>query len=225
MLAIVCSLVTGFADTAAAETVAPRPVLYATDANNAKVVLIDPLTEQIAGAIAVGDQPVAIALSPDGMRAYVACSGSNTVTVIDTASNTPLANVAVGIEPVSIAAARDGSKVFVGNLRSGPISVIDTSTNTLTPLGAFSGADGVLGMALSADGRHLYTTNPFSLSVNRVDTVSGAVTRLRFNDQTAGIALSPDDSRAYVAVGFDVVTIDTATMTVVSTVATTGYAV
>lgn len=47
--------------------------------------------------------PFAIAITPDGLRAYVTNQGPDTVSVIDTANNTIVATLPVGTNPTGIA--------------------------------------------------------------------------------------------------------------------------
>lgn len=51
----------------------------------------------------VGDEPVEIAITPDGERAYVTNLFDNTVSVIDTDKNIVIDVIPVGDGPVSIA--------------------------------------------------------------------------------------------------------------------------
>jgi YVTN family beta-propeller protein len=77
----------------------------------------------------VGVDPVGVAVTPDGKRAYVTNHGSSDVSVIDTAANALVATVAVRTAPVGVATTADGKHVYVANSGSGTVSVIDTSTN------------------------------------------------------------------------------------------------
>jgi len=47
--------------------------------------------------------------------AYIANSGSNSVSVIDTATNTVVATVGVGSAPIGVAANAAGTRVYVAN--------------------------------------------------------------------------------------------------------------
>lgn len=82
-----------------------------------------------------GDQPWALAISPDGARVYVPCWMSNNVFVIDTATNRvieviDLSNVGPnGAGPRGAGVTPDGKKLYVVNARSNNISVIDTATH------------------------------------------------------------------------------------------------
>jgi YVTN family beta-propeller protein len=63
--------------------------------------------------------------------AYVANSGSNTVSVIKTADDTLTTTVPVGPNPVRVAVTPAG-KAYVTNAGANSVSVIDTSNNTVS---------------------------------------------------------------------------------------------
>lgn len=88
-------------------------------------------------ASSLPNTPSAITTYPTSQTrffAYVANSGSGTVSVIDTITDSVVRTLTVGTDPVAIAVAPDNSSVFVANESSTSISVIDpadilTSTN------------------------------------------------------------------------------------------------
>ena len=53
-------------------------------------------------------------------HAYVANTGSNSVSVIDTTSNTVVATVGVGDYPIGVAITPDGTRAYVTNLTPTP---------------------------------------------------------------------------------------------------------
>jgi YVTN family beta-propeller protein len=57
----------------------------------------------VIATIPVGTYPEAVAVSPDGTRAYVTNNSANTVSVIDTATNTVTTNIPVGNSPYGVA--------------------------------------------------------------------------------------------------------------------------
>ena len=81
--------------------------------------------------VTVGSGPEGVAITPDGAFAYVANSGSNTVSVIATASNTVVATVTVGSGPEGVAITPDGAFAYVANSGSNTVSVIATASNTV----------------------------------------------------------------------------------------------
>src|SRR5439155_14434827 len=105
--------------------------------------------------------------------AYVANSGSASVSVIHTASNTVVATIGVGSGPRRVALTPDGTRAYVTNGGSGDVSVIHTATNTVVAtVGAGSGP---LGVAITPDGTRAYVTNGESGTVSVINTANNTV--------------------------------------------------
>ncbi|HEY2054808.1 MAG TPA: PKD domain-containing protein, partial [Solirubrobacterales bacterium] len=140
---------------------------------------------------------------------YVANEADNTVSVINTNSDTVTANLAVGSLPQAVAISPDGSTAYVTNQGSGTVSVIDTAENLVgEPITVASHTDSLPdGIALSPDGSTLYVTygyrpgtsiGPGEVAV--IDTKTRAVgTPIEVGDEPAGIAVTPDGTKAFVA--------------------------
>ncbi len=184
--------------------------------------MIDTATNTLAGPdIYVGSFPRAIAISPDGTRAYVTIendgiSETGEVAVIDTATNTLAGpDIAVGDRPQeAIAITPDGTRAYVANGGAGDVSVIDTATNTL------AGPDITVGshpsaIAITPDGTRAYVVNRY----DDVSVINTATNTLAGPDIAVGggpnaIAITPDGTRAYVTqLNSNVSVIDTATNT------------
>ena len=58
----------------------------------------------------VGNGPWGVAVSPDGTKAYVSNTFSNTTSVINTTDDTVIATVPVGTGPLGVAVSSDGTK-------------------------------------------------------------------------------------------------------------------
>jgi YVTN family beta-propeller protein len=80
--------------------------------------------------IPVGDQPTAIAITPDGATAYVANLGSADVTPISVATNVPGTPIPTAIGPQGIAITPDGATAYVTNAGSDAVTPITVATNT-----------------------------------------------------------------------------------------------
>jgi len=169
----------------------------------------------------------AVAVTPDGTRAYVVTGGG--VSVIDTATNTVVGSpIPIGTETfglfIGIAITPNGRSVYVANSGSGTVSVIATASNTVVdtiPVGTSPS-----GIAITPDGTHAYvvdsnvglsgTSNVFVIDIATntvVDTIPvGAL--------PIGIAITPDGTHAYVAnAGDDTIgVIEITTNTVVDTI-------
>lgn len=137
------------------------------------VSVIDLATHTVTSTITVGVNPLSVAFSPDGARAYVANLNDATVSVIDTATHTVTTAIPIdggGVEayPASVAVSPDGAHAYVASLfkANGTVSVIDTATNTVTitiPVGPE-------GVAIGPDGTRVYVTNTEDNTVSVIST-------------------------------------------------------
>ncbi|WP_030980839.1 YncE family protein [Streptomyces sp. NRRL S-1824] len=89
-----------------------------------------PAIAPFTATVNVGTNPVGVAITPDGLRAYVVNGGSGNVSVIDTASN--MVTATVGTNPRGVAITPDGLHAYVTNIGSGNVSVIATASNMVT---------------------------------------------------------------------------------------------
>jgi YVTN family beta-propeller protein len=166
----------------------------------------------LAPAVALGARPAEAA-----PFAYVANSGSNTVSVIDTATNKVVATVPVGTNPAGVAVTPDGTKVYVANENDNTVSVIRTATNTVVrtvPVGTAP-----VGVAVSPDGTKVYVANFKSNNVSVIARPGNTVVAtIPVGSGPSGVAVTLDGAHVYVTETGDVSVIATATNTVVATV-------
>lgn len=135
-------------------------------------------------------------------RAYVANSGSDTVSVIDTATDLVIDTIAVGRIPNGIATTPNGVAVYVVNGGSpgaaGSVSMIDTTTNTVratVPVGS-----NPYGVTVAPDGSLVYVANSNSGTLSVIETASNLVkTTIPVGRNPTAVAISPDGTVAYVA--------------------------
>ena len=121
----------------------------------------------------VGSKPVAVALTTDGRRAYVADSGSGTVSVIDM-TTTALAGapITVGGLPRAIALSHDEKRLYVADSATGHVIVVDTAMSTvLGPPVEVGGTPS----AIAVSGTRAYVADAGSGTVSVFDTGTGAV--------------------------------------------------
>ena len=156
-----------------------------------------PLTSSVTSTIPVGTHPVGVAVTPDGVHAYVTNSESNNVSVIDLTHNTVTATIPVGTGPVGVAVTPDGRYVYVPNHGSGNLSVISIPSNIVTatiPVGA-----GTQGVAIIPDGRHAYITNHDSNNLSVIDLTHNTVTAtIPVGTGPLVVAVTPDGHHSYV---------------------------
>jgi YVTN family beta-propeller protein/VCBS repeat-containing protein len=110
-----------------------------------------------------GNYPVALALSPDNQRVYVANSTDGTISVISTETNTVTGIFSAGPglrgqqSPDGLVVSPDGTRLYVANGGTNTVAVINTSTYAITDTITVGNAP--RGIALSADGHRLYVAN------------------------------------------------------------------
>jgi large repetitive protein len=184
----------------------------------------------------VGPAPVEVAISPDGLHAYVlnnGTGGAGSVTVLNTAADPPAAiapsPIAVGNNPSTIAASPDGVAVYVANRSSNSISVIFTN-NFNTPPTTIAGITDPAGIAFLppppdnlgvrptgvarphavAGTRAAFVTNFSASTVTEIDVEQAQTPfALPANSHPSQIAISPDGTTAFITdpVGSQVLTL------------------
>ena len=68
-------------------------------AGKSNVSVIDTASSAVTATIPVGNVPTGVAVTPDGLKVYVANVNSDSVSVIDTAKNKVTATIPVGLNP------------------------------------------------------------------------------------------------------------------------------
>ncbi len=141
--------------------------------------------------------PDDLALSPDGKRLFVVCSGSGEVLVVDTATRAVAGRVTVGKVPRGIALAPGGKRFYVTNSWSDTVSEVDaTSLQVLRTLPAGFEPTGV---TVDAARNVLYVANRLSDDISMIDLAAGAdVQRFVAGRGASYVAASPDGAHIYV---------------------------
>lgn len=125
-------------------------------------------------AIPVGNNPQGVAIAVDGTFAYVANSGSGTVSRIRTSDDAITATVTVGSEPVDVAMAANGTFAYVTNEGSGTVSRISTSDNAV--VATIPTCVSPRGVAISPDSTFAYLACHGTRTILRLRTSDNAVT-------------------------------------------------
>ena len=101
---------------------------YVANFGSDTVSVIDTSSNTVVATVNVGTQPEAVAVTPDGTKAYVANCGGD-VFVIATSNNTVSTKVVVGGCPYDVAITPDGTRAYVVPEDNAESSVwaIDTS--------------------------------------------------------------------------------------------------
>ena len=85
----------------------------------------------LAVPITVADKPLGLAATPDGQFAFVANSGSGSVSLISVAGLAEVLKISVGQGPTACAVTPDNSQVYVVNSLTRSISIIDLLSKTV----------------------------------------------------------------------------------------------
>jgi YVTN family beta-propeller protein len=194
------------APAARAESGDPAPTAFVVNYASNSVTPVNLAARKAGKAIAVGADPTAIALTPNGRTAYVVNSGSGTVTPIATATAVAGKAIRVGADPTAIAITPNGRTAYVTNSGSDTVTAISTSTNKpgpAIPAGAYPKA-----LAITPDGATVYVLDWEGGAVTPIDTATGrAGPEIRTGAFPSAIAITPDGATAYVVnYGSDTVT-------------------
>lgn len=159
--------------------------------------------------------PEAIAISPDGTKAYVSNYDASTVTPINLITGEPGTPISVGANPFSgIVFTPDGSKAYV-TCYGGGVVPIDVATNT-PETEITANLNGPEGIAITPDGTKVYVCNENDASITVIDVATNTPgTPIPIGNFPWSIAITPDGSKAYVTCRNDntVVPVDLSTDT------------
>jgi YVTN family beta-propeller protein len=177
------------------ETVRHRPIpvsgrdrLYTADQSSNTVSVIDPSTNETLGTIALGDQRVGsafspqyagdsgvhgLAISPDQRRLAVVSVSSNTVHMIDTSTNEVLSTTDVGRAAHEGSFSADGKQFWVANRGRDTVSVVDAVRGGL--IADVRVGEGPSKVLMSPDGRTAYINHTSKSEITVVDVRSRKV--------------------------------------------------
>jgi YVTN family beta-propeller protein len=132
-----------------------------------------PPTAKTTSTITVGNRPLGVAVTPDGLRAYISNYVSGTVSMIDTGNDAVTGTLTVSGNPAGVAVSPDGRRAYITNDNSNTLSVIDTGNNAL--IRTITVGDNPVSVAVTPDGHRAYITNNKSHTVSVIDTGNNTV--------------------------------------------------
>ena len=192
----------------AASSRAAAGTVLVTDLDTNSVATINPTTGAVSSVYGAGlNGPLGIAVSPDGLTAYVTNSLGNTVSPIDLSSfpfrvESP---IKVGGAPSAIALSPNGAVAYVSDFNSNTVTPIYLSSRSAQP--AIHVGSGPWSLAVSTDGSKVIVSNSEATTVSVIDVDTRHVTTLKVGGRPEAIAVSPRTDVAYVLSGSDVVPI------------------
>jgi YVTN family beta-propeller protein len=149
--------------------------VYVTSEEDHQVSVIDTARDAVIKQFGVGKRPRQAAFTPNGSRAYVTGETDGTVSVVDTSSHTVIHTIKLTgelVRPMEVDVAPDGRWAYVTTGRGRTLVAIDTSTQQVRELTV---GERPWGLAISPDGKRLYTANGPSNDVSIVDAASFTV--------------------------------------------------
>ncbi len=164
------------------------------------VSLVDLAEARVAAEIAVGERPLAVAVSHDGTQAVVTnwLSDSLTLLRVDPPNLEPVVTLSVGDEPRGVAFSADGKHVYV--VLSGENAVVTMDLEQRKQVARAAVGQEPWHLALTRDGRRLAVGNSLSRTVTVLDaaTLRPAHTVRLHGRNVRHLAVSDDGTWAYV---------------------------
>jgi len=179
-----------------------REYAYVTNGGSGTVSVFDVINVRLDRELAVGQNPVAVAVSAKRNEVYVVNegveSGQGSLSVINAENNSVVATIALHKLPLSIELDPESDLAYVANSGSNTISVVDLKARReVTQIGA--GEEPVF-LRLSPDRKTLAVANRRGNSVSLVDPVARAVRSVVTDCPGAtDIVILPDSSKAFAA--------------------------
>ena len=133
-------------------------------------ITIGPPAPNAIAQIAVGKQPEAIDISPDGRELWVGQNGDGGIAVIDAAGNRVKETFKVGELPIRLKFTPDGKRVLVSDAKAGQIVVIDAAARQVTKRVPMDGVP--LGIQLAPDGKRAFIARAQAGRVDVLDMAS-----------------------------------------------------
>jgi len=187
---------------------------YVTNDDNT-ITVIDTINRTVLGDITFDDEPLDVAVAPDGKKLYITTLGSDSVTVINTATNTITSHIGLtGRYPSLIAVSPDGKTLYTTTTDERTGGEIPTITKISTATGKVTGTVQLPGaiasfyaLAPTPDGKKVYvitdlaTEDPDDVPPSGLYTFASTAKSAQLIDDGVyfiGLQISPDGSRVYV---------------------------
>lgn len=170
---------------------------FVSNWNGNIVAVIDTLAYRVTATIPVGVHPRGIDRTPDDSLVLVVNYESYSVSVIDTRKLTVIRTVSTPMKPYGVAFSPDGDSFYVAGGVSGQGTVVQFNTHTWAPGKSIALNDIARGIVFNHAGTRAYVA---AGPVYTIDTSNfEVITSTPVGALAMEIAISDDDSRAFVA--------------------------
>jgi len=174
-------------------------VAYVANQDGNDISVIDLVARKELSRIPTGKKPYDLALSPDGSRLWVTLHEDGQVAAIDTAASRELKRVPVGISPYRMST--DGTNLYVAAFDNDEVVVL--SAGDLSPVARVKTPEGPYATTVARDGRVFVSSiEAGTVSVFHRDDWAN-VQSFEVGPRPYGLALSPDETKLYVALEGD----------------------
>lgn len=168
--------------------------IYAVNEGSGSVTVIEAATGAMR-TVAVGSEPIAIAVNRSTNRIYVANAGSASVAVIDGKNDTVVATVPIARLPYTLAVDETSDKVYVTHTYTGSVTVIDATNDTATSL-KIGDADGI---AIDPREGKVFLSTYEDPDLRILDEATGTVVKVAVGPHTWGMVFDESSSTLYLA--------------------------
>jgi len=197
-----CVVIVILANVAAAQTPSAARLLVLLR-NASALAIVDPASGQVLGRVPVGVDPHEVAVTPDGLMAFVA-SPREGISVIDVKAMKELRRVNTGALSAPHDVLYAGGKLYFTAEGYKTIGRYDPTANTVEWMLGI-GQDGTHMMVLARDQQTMWVPNRGSNSISVIDAVAGGPPKFKITAipvpglTPEGLDLSPDGRELWTA--------------------------
>jgi len=176
-----------------------RQWVYVAIAGDDAIEAIEVSTGEILRRLQLnfGDEPVEVALSPDGSFLVTANQGSNTASIIDAGSLLEVERVALPSAPTSVVAGGSSRRAYAIQPLSNAVSIVELSSRSIAATRILD--ETPIRGAISRDGDSLYVITRYSSDLLVLDAVNLSVQgRIYVGTGAASIRTDPKTGLIYV---------------------------
>ncbi len=192
---------------------------YVSNEDAGSISIVDLVSQKVVETIPVGKRPRGIKVSPDGLKVFVALSGSpkcppwedeeaceakkvdksaDGIAVIDVLTKKVERTLPGGSDPEQFDLSPDGKRLYVANEDAGLASVIDVASGDIIKEIEVGGEPE--GVKVNPDGSLVYVTSEEEHTVAVIDAESlELITRIKVGKRPRDVVFTSDGTRAFVS--------------------------